>query len=181
MATGRLNDAASARLTDLTLAHVQAQQAGAPSPAPEKLQERAADSCAPAVVKMQVKICHAKAHVVVLEKQLKAIKEKEQQGRQWLRTLDLFLTNLSKTKAPANDLVWFNFQQQKVLKTIEKNGLTEQIKLELKIETEKSKGHHLQEVDKKTVEALSRSSTGTSGSRCRHRSKRSNLVCQVIK
>jgi hypothetical protein len=135
----RLNNAASARLTDLTQAHVQAQQPGAPDPTLEKLQERAADSCARTVIKMRGEIRYAEAHVVVLEEQLKEIKEKEQQGRQWLRTVDLFLTKLSKTKGSANDLVWFKFQQQKVLKTIEKNGLTEQIKLELKIETEKAK------------------------------------------
>ena len=135
-----LNDTASARLTDLTMAHVQAQQPGATTPpALEKLQERAADSCARAIAEMQMEMRYTKAHVVVLEEQLKEIKEKEQQCRQWLRTVDLFLANLSKAKVPANDLVWFKFQQQKVLKTIEKNELAEQIKLELKIETEKSK------------------------------------------
>jgi len=146
--TRRLGVAQSKKMTDLELAHLQSQKSGAPGSSFKKIQQAAADG-ARLVKKMLTDANHAAAHVTVLERRLAEMKRKQQQDMEWMNTVDLLLTSLPKSRESANDRIWLQNQQVIFLKRVQKNGLPEQVKLEVQIETEKTKARIYREAIKK--------------------------------
>ena len=143
-ATGRhgtrsLSNEASAKLASLMLAHVQAQQLPTLTPSLKKLKAIEAEVSAAVVKKMKKDLSYTESHITVLKVRLDEMKQKERQDRQWLKTVDLSLSKLLKAKKPAKEYIWFEYQQQKVMKRLKRNGLAGQFALSSKIELEKAK------------------------------------------
>jgi hypothetical protein len=151
----QLGDAQTRKWEDLVQAHLEAQKTHDPGPSLKKMQKRSADDCARLAKVLTGNANHAAAHVSLLEFQLGEMARNQQQDREWVNTVDHLLAKLPNSKESANDRIWLQYQQELVLKRLQKNGLPTKVKLEAQIEMEKAKAriyrHALKKLVKKTT------------------------------
>lgn len=134
-----LSSASSIKLAELILAHQHGQKAGTPGASARKRQEAFNSDAGKAIKTLELVADHSLGRAKVLARSLADMNAREQADSQWLNTVDRLLAALPKNKQSANDRIWLEYQQQPVLKRLQKNGRLEQANLEMQIKLEKAK------------------------------------------
>ncbi len=135
----QLGPAPSLKMAALLLAHVQAQKPHPPGPTRIKMQKKAAETCHSVAKVMQIDARYATHHVPLLRNRLNEMRSAQQQDMEWLNTLELLFARLASAEEPKGDKIWLEHQKELVLKRLQKNGLSAQVKLEVQIEMEEAR------------------------------------------
>jgi len=134
---------------EIFLAHEQTKNSNAYTTSLKKIQDRIAIKCEQLAKKMSGDANYADSTATVLKRRLDEMVRNEQQDSHWMKTLDLLLARLPKTKESANDRIWLENQQVVTEERLQKNGRLAQVKLETQIELEKARARIYRDILKK--------------------------------
>jgi hypothetical protein len=147
----QLSPAASNKMTELLMAHEEAQRLHPKSNSTRKIKDQQADEFRLHGERLLQNAIHAEAYAVVLKQRLDKMAGKHQDDLRWLNTVELLLGRLPKASKPTKLSRWLQNQHLVVLERLGKNGPLAQIKFETKIELEKAKRQVYQDMRKKLL------------------------------
>lgn len=147
----RLCGKPSKKMAELLVAHQQSQKLNTHGISIKRMEISSANDCARLAKVMRLDADHADAHVAILNRRLDEMVSKAKQDMHWIKTVDLLLATLPKTRESAKDSIWLQNQQEIVLERLQKNGWLAQVKLEAQIETKKERARVCRNVLKKLL------------------------------
>ena len=141
----QLSSAASSKLLQLTNTYLEVQHAGIQGPSLLNAMQKASNQLVVKADMMRKEAELFQSRAALLQAKLDQMTMRETHYSHWLNTVDHLLSRLPDSAGEGNDRIWLEYQKVMTVKKLERVGTMPQLKLSIRLETERAKARVYQE------------------------------------